>query len=55
MGLRKGTVDRLTKAVRKRVSRAGGIARKAKLTPQERSEIAKKAAAARWKLPPQAS
>lgn len=29
----------------------GGKARAAKLTPEERSEIAKKAAAARWKKP----
>jgi hypothetical protein len=28
----------------------GGIARAAKLTPEQRREIAKKAAAARWKL-----
>lgn len=27
----------------------GGVARAAKLTPEQRSEIAKKAAAARWK------
>lgn len=30
----------------------GGKARAAKLTPEQRSEIAKKAAAARWKQPP---
>lgn len=29
--------------------KVGGIARAAKLTPERRSEIAKKAAAARWK------
>jgi hypothetical protein len=29
----------------------GGVARAAKLSPEERSEIAKKAAAARWNRP----
>ncbi|MBC7469779.1 MAG: histone H1 [Ramlibacter sp.] len=29
----------------------GGAARAAKLTPEQRAEIAKKAAAARWKKP----
>ena len=31
----------------------GGRARAEKLTPEERSEIAKRAAAARWKSPPE--
>jgi hypothetical protein len=33
----------------KRIRRLGGIARMAKLTPEQRSELGKKAAAARWK------
>ena len=41
-------MDKLKPEVRKRVSRAGGLARKAKLTPKERSEIAAKAARKRW-------
>ena len=32
-------------------SRPGGVARAAKLTPEERSEIARKAAVARWRNP----
>ena len=34
------------------LGRKGGKARAAKLTPEQRSEIAKKAAAARWKENP---
>jgi len=33
----------------KRVRRLGGMARMAKLTPAQRSELGKKAAATRWK------
>ena len=33
----------------KRIRRLGGMARMAKLTPEQRSELGKKAAAARWK------
>ena len=33
----------------KRIRRLGGIARMARLTPKQRSELGKKAAAARWK------
>src|SRR6516225_3299746 len=33
----------------KRIRRLGGVARMAKLTPERRSELGKKAAAARWK------
>jgi hypothetical protein len=33
----------------KRIRRLGGQARMAKLTPQQRREFARKAAAARWK------
>lgn len=37
------------KSGRSRSGQAGGKARSAKLSPQERSDIAKKAAATRWK------
>jgi hypothetical protein len=40
--------DQLDKETRKRVSQAGGKARKAKLTAKQRSEIARKAALKRW-------
>lgn len=40
--------DRLKPEMRKKVSRAGGLARKARLTPKERTEIARKAAKVRW-------
>ena len=33
----------------KRIRRLGGMARMAKLAPEQRSELGKKAAAARWK------
>jgi hypothetical protein len=33
----------------KRIRRLGGMARMAKLTPEQRSEFGKNAAAARWK------
>lgn len=34
---------------RKKIARTGGKARAAKLTPEKRSEIAKKAAQSRWR------
>lgn len=40
--------DKLDPATRKKVSRAGGLARKARLTAKRRSEIAAKAARVRW-------
>jgi hypothetical protein len=47
----------LTKTARKNLARqgglAGGVARAKALTMEERSEIAKKAAAARWKKKPE--
>lgn len=40
--------DKLDKNTRTRVSSAGGLARAAKLTPERRSEIARKAAMKRF-------
>jgi hypothetical protein len=42
------TTDDPTKAHHSRGGKKGGAARAAKLTPEQRSEIAKKAAAKRW-------
>lgn len=40
--------DKLDASTRKRVSRAGGLARSKKLSPKRRAEIARAAAEARW-------
>jgi hypothetical protein len=40
-------------ALGRRGGKKGGKARAAKLTPEQRSEIARKAAATRWRKPPQ--
>jgi len=43
-----GEIEDDTAAQRSQSGKKGGAARAAKLTPEERSEIAKKAAAKRW-------
>lgn len=40
--------DDFEETERKQIARKGGIERAAKLTPEQRSEIAKKAAQSRW-------
>jgi hypothetical protein len=43
--------DRLAELKEQDMARSGGLARAAALTPERRSEIAKKAALSRWRKP----
>ena len=47
------TTDDPSKAHHSRGGKIGGAARAAKLTPEQRSEIAKRAASARWARKPE--
>ena len=46
---RKTAISRYLAEIGKKGGKASGKARMTKLTPEQRSEVAKKAAAARWK------
>ncbi len=48
MTIKKSELSKYFSRIGKKGGKKGGVARLAKLTPEQRSEIAKKAAVARW-------